>query len=74
MLSVRPEDVALHPADDGAGAVLDVTFLGADVEHKVEVAGLTVRTRRAGLAASVLPRGTRVSLTLPERVHVLRAG
>src|SRR5262249_10535479 len=37
-LSVRPEDLLVYPLEDGAGAVTDVTFLGAEVEHKVEVA------------------------------------
>jgi len=70
-LSIRPEDVTLRPAGDGGGAVTDVTFLGAEVEHKVEIAGLVIRARRAGLAAPVLPPGTSVAIELPDRVHVL---
>ena len=72
MLSVRPEDVGISVAEDGAGAVTDVTFLGAEVEHKVTIGDLLLRTRRAGSAAAVLPPGTRVALHLPDRVHVLQ--
>jgi putative spermidine/putrescine transport system ATP-binding protein len=72
MLSVRPEDVGISPLADGPGAVIDVTFLGAEIEHKVTIGDLHLRTRRAGLAAAVLPPGTRVALELPDRVHVLR--
>ena len=71
LLSVRPEDIGLRTADGGPGSIIDVTFLGADVEHKVDIAGLTLRARASGLGAPVLPPGTRVAVDLPSQLHRL---
>jgi len=51
--------------------VTDVTFLGADIEHKLDVDGLTMRVRASGRGAKILPVGTRVAIGLPEDLHVL---
>ena len=71
LVSVRPEDVRLHLADDGPGRVSEVAFLGADVEHKVELSGQTIRIRTSGSGATALPPGTRVAVELPSSAHVL---
>ncbi len=71
LLSVRPEDIGLRTADGGPGSIIDVTFLGADVEHKVDIAGLTLRARASGLGAPVLAPGTRVAVDLPNQLHRL---
>ena len=41
-----------------------MTFLGADVEHKVDIAGL-IRARASGPGAPALPPGTRVAVEIP---------
>jgi putative spermidine/putrescine transport system ATP-binding protein len=71
VLSVRPEDIGISVAENGPGRVVDVTFLGADVEHRIELAGEILRTRASGLGAPVLPSGTPVVVTLPREAHVL---
>jgi hypothetical protein len=48
-----------------------VTFLGANVEHKVDIAGVTLRARASGLGAPVLSPGTRVAVDLPAQLHRL---
>ena len=70
-LSVRPEDIRLRAAEDGPGRVADVTFLGADIEHKVDLGGQIVRARASGLGAVVFAPGTRVAVDLPAEVHLL---
>ena len=70
-LSVRPEDISIQAAQDGHGVVTDVTFLGADIEHKLDLDGLTVRTRSSGNAATAFPVGTRVTIDLPGELHEL---
>ena len=70
-LSVRPEDIRLRADDAGPGTVADVTFLGADVEHKIDLAGQIVRARSSGGNAAVLAPGTRVAIDLPTEVHLL---
>ena len=71
VLSVRPEDIELHPSEDGPGRVTEVTFLGADIEHKVEIGGIKVRARASGLAAPVFVVGARVAIGLPNELHLL---
>jgi putative spermidine/putrescine transport system ATP-binding protein len=71
VLSVRPEDIGVVAVENGPGRVLDVTFLGADVEHRIELAGQILRTRASGIGAPVLPAGTPVQVTLPPEAHVL---
>ncbi|MCB1501309.1 MAG: ABC transporter ATP-binding protein [Bauldia sp.] len=71
VISVRPEDIRLRVAGDGPGEVRDVTFLGADVEHKVALGGSIVRARSSGLEAPVLVPGTRVAIELPSALHIL---
>ncbi len=71
ILSVRPEDLTLRIDASGPGRVVDVVFLGADVEHKVEFSGLTLRARTSGQGAPIMAPGTAVSLDLPSHIHVL---
>jgi len=71
LLSVRPEDIGLRAMDDGPGRITEVTFLGADIEHKVEVAGVKLRARASGLAAPVFALGTRVAIDIPSEIHLL---
>ena len=71
VLSVRPEDIGVVAVENGPGRVLDVTFLGADVEHRIELAGQILRTRASGIGAPVLAAGTPVIVTLPPEAHVL---
>ena len=71
VLSVRPEDIGVIAVENGPGRVVDVTFLGADVEHRIELAGEIIRARSSGLGARVLPAGTPVAVTLPHEAHVL---
>jgi putative spermidine/putrescine transport system ATP-binding protein len=71
LLSVRPEDISLQATNDGPGRVVDVIFLGADVEHRIEVSGEILRARSSGGGAQVLAPGTRVSIVLPPDAHVL---
>jgi len=70
-LSMRPEDIEIRAAQDGPGRVVDVTFLGADVEHRIELAGEIVRTRASGTGALVLAAGTPVIVSFPLEAHVL---
>ena len=70
-LSVRPEDISIQLALDGPAVVTDVTFLGADIEHKLDLDGLTVRARSSGNAAAIFPVGTRVAVDLPGDLHEL---
>jgi putative spermidine/putrescine transport system ATP-binding protein len=71
VLSVRPEDIRLRLDESGPGTVADVTFLGADVEHKVAFDGRLVRVRSSGGEAPVLSPGTRVAVDLPAEIHLL---
>ena len=71
VLSVRPEDIRLRLDAAGPGTVADVTFLGADVEHKVTLDGRLVRVRSSGGEAPVLSPGTRVAVELPAEIHLL---
>lgn len=73
-LSVRPEDIGIRAAENGPGRVIDVTFLGADIEHRIELAGETLRARASGIGVPVLPAGTPVVVTLPREAHVLSEG
>ena len=70
-LSVRPEDIRIHATPKGPGRVTDVTFLGADIEHKIDLAGRILRSRASGIGAQVLKPGTAVAIELPLEVHVL---
>jgi putative spermidine/putrescine transport system ATP-binding protein len=70
-LSIRPEDISIEATAEGPAVVTDVTFLGADIEHKLDVGGLMIRARSSGRGAKVLPVGTRVSIGLPGDLHVL---
>jgi putative spermidine/putrescine transport system ATP-binding protein len=70
-LSIRPEDISIEAEGVGPAVVTDVTFLGADIEHKLDVGGLTIRARASGRGAKILPVGTRVTLALPNDLHVL---
>ena len=70
-LSVRPEDLGLTAADQGAGEVTEVTFLGPEVEHRVTIGGLTLRSRSSGKDAVVHAKGTRVVLAFPSDLHLL---
>jgi putative spermidine/putrescine transport system ATP-binding protein len=70
-LSVRPEDLGLTQSDQGAGQVTDVTFLGAEVEHRLAIGGLTLRSRSSGRDAAVHAVGTKVALTFPADLHLL---
>jgi len=72
-LCVRPEDLALTADPDGKGQITEVTFLGAEVEHRVAVAGLSLRARASGRAAPVMPVGTRVALSVPQDAQFLAA-
>ena len=63
LFSVRPEDLKLRVPPNGPGRVTEVAFLGAEVEHRVELAGEIVRSRASGLGARVLDVGTRVAST-----------
>jgi putative spermidine/putrescine transport system ATP-binding protein len=70
-LSIRPEDVRIRPFEDGPGRVTEVTFLGADVEHRIELGGFALRARASGAGAGVLAPGTKVAVELPNEAHVL---
>lgn len=70
-LSVRPEDLGLAACDQGAGHVTEVTFLGAEVEHRIAIAGLMLRSRSSGRDAAVHPVGTKVVLSFPADLHHL---
>ena len=70
-LSVRPDDLGLSPSEDGVGLVTEVTFLGAEVEHRVTVGNLRLRARSSGQGAAVLPAGTKVTLSFPADLHLL---
>jgi putative spermidine/putrescine transport system ATP-binding protein len=71
VVSVRPEDLVLTPADHGPGAVTEVAFLGADIEHKVALDGAILRSRSSGQTARVFGVGTRVAIRLPAMLHRL---
>ncbi len=71
LLSVRPEDLKLKVLANGPGRVTEVAFLGAEVEHRVELGGEIVRSRASGLGAKVLEVGTRVGIDIPVSVHLL---
>ena len=70
-LSIRPEDISIEAEATGPAVVTDVTFLGADIEHKLDVGGLTMRARASGRGAKILPVGTRITISLPGDLHVL---
>jgi putative spermidine/putrescine transport system ATP-binding protein len=70
-LSIRPEDISIEAAATGPAVVTDVTFLGADIEHKLDVGGLTMRARASGRGATILPVGTHVTILLASDLHVL---
>lgn len=60
---VRPHEVQLHPAEDGAARVVDIEFQGGFVRHTVTLP--SGRTLRALLPhTTVYPVGTRLQATL----------
>jgi spermidine/putrescine transport system ATP-binding protein len=72
MVAIRPENISLSEAADGAGVVSDVTFVGGDIHVDVELGPnrLTVRipshgARPPGVGARVQP------IFLPESLRVL---
>jgi putative spermidine/putrescine transport system ATP-binding protein len=71
VLSIRPEDVRIRVSEAGPGSIAEVTFLGADVVHRVELLGQTLRARASGTGAGVLAPGTKVSIELAAEGHVL---
>jgi putative spermidine/putrescine transport system ATP-binding protein len=70
-VSIRPEDIALWPAADGPGRIVGRTFLGASVEYRVALAGLTLRARATGSGAAILPQGAAVALATTVPPHPL---
>jgi putative spermidine/putrescine transport system ATP-binding protein len=72
MVSIRPEDIAVTPALDGAGRVLSLTFLGPAVEYRIDIGGTVLRARDSGTGTAILPQGTQVDLTLRVPPHPLQ--
>jgi putative spermidine/putrescine transport system ATP-binding protein len=73
-LSVRPEDLGLVADENGPAEVTDVTFLGAEVEHRLAVGDLMLRARASGRDAIVHAKGTKVALRFPAALHLLAQG
>jgi len=72
MVSIRPEDIAVTPALDGAGRVLSLTFLGPAVEYRIDIGGTVLRARDSWTGTAILPEGTQVDLTLRVPPHPLQ--
>ncbi|WP_371479064.1 ABC transporter ATP-binding protein [Kitasatospora sp. NBC_00315] len=65
---VRPEKVALTPAEGGPALVVAASFLGAVTRLTVRLAdGTEVKADLPTEAAAVLPIGSTADITLPER-------
>ena len=72
MVAVRPENVALVEAPDGAGTVADVTFTGGDIHVDVDLVDNHLVVRVPSHDARPPARGSRVHLEfLPGSLRVL---
>ncbi|HAI21672.1 MAG TPA: ABC transporter ATP-binding protein [Clostridiales bacterium UBA8153] len=72
---VRPDDVRVFPDPQGEAVIADAQFLGAEALYRLELPnGQSLHS--AGLSANLLPRGTRVRLSvdLPHTVCFPRSG
>ena len=61
LVSLRPEDIRIHPQTAGPGLVTSMSFAGAQVNYVVQVAGVELRVSCAGNTLLLEP-GARVGL------------
>ena len=72
-VSLRPENIALTPHDEGQGEILSAAFFGAQAHYVVGIAGEQLKVARAG-GEPLLQARMRVALDLAGPVCVLQDG
>lgn len=73
-IAIRPEDIAIAPADgEFDGVVEHAIFMGPATHYQVRAAGHTLRVVSAGGHADVLNAGQPVRLTAPPVLHLLKS-
>jgi len=72
-VAIRPEDLEIAAAEDGAAIVEHAVFLGASIRYWLQCGDLRLRATTTGGMREVLAPGTAVRLTAPPVLHVLSA-
>lgn len=70
-ISLRPENIVLNEAPDGAGEVVAASFMGAHAHYVIRIAGMDIQATRSG-AEALLATGTRVNLTELGTLRILK--
>ncbi|HBF31198.1 ABC transporter ATP-binding protein [Rhizobium sp.] len=70
-ISLRPENIMLTQAPDGAGEIIAASFMGAHAHYIIRIAGMDIQATRSGVE-TLLATGTRVQLTLIGALRVLK--
>ena len=71
MASLRAEDIEVGRADGARATVIDVTFMGAGIQYRVETGGVALRIVTSGGTQEILPRGATVQVSAPPTVRLL---
>jgi putative spermidine/putrescine transport system ATP-binding protein len=70
-VSLRPEELTLQADAHGAGEIVSVSFVGAQVHYSVRVGDLLLRVAASG-SSVLLTVGQRVRLEVPSTLRALR--
>jgi len=72
-VAIRPEDLQVEPVEsDEHGVIEQSMFMGAATHYWIAAAGQTFRSIASGGGSPILPRGQKVRLVAPPRLHLLR--
>jgi len=72
-VAIRPEDLAIEAVTTGEhGTIEQSMFMGAATHYWVRAAGRTFRSIASGGGSAILPKGQKVRLVAPARLHLLR--
>ena len=72
-VAIRPEDLLIEPVEaDEHGTIEQSMFMGAATHYWVKAAGRTFRSIASGGGSAILPKGQKVRLVPPARLHLLQ--
>jgi putative spermidine/putrescine transport system ATP-binding protein len=72
-VAIRPEDLSIEAVEaDEHGTIEQSMFMGAATHYWVRVADKTFRSITSGGGSAILPKGQKVRLLAPPRLHLLR--